>query len=77
VEAIYLGGLPVEGFQASALPPGSTNRWLIGAIYAADAVLLVAIIWFIRRRRRAREAEKEPAIVYYDLPLLQDEEPEK
>ncbi|MFC1846926.1 hypothetical protein ACFLYS_02570 [Chloroflexota bacterium] len=67
----------IEELQASALPPEGTNWWLIGAIYAADAVLLVAIIWFIRRRRKIKEAKKEPLTVYYDLPLLQDEEPGK
>ena len=59
----------IQGLTASTLPPTSTNWWLISGIYTADAALLIFIIWFIRRRIKARKTAKKPFTVYYDLPL--------
>jgi hypothetical protein len=60
---------------SSPIQPGTTNWWLIGAIFTADTILLVIIVmWLLKRRRKARQAEKEQAVTSYDLQMLPDKE---
>lgn len=45
------------GDQIRALPPGEDPRWIVGATAAgASVIALVAIGWFVRRRRVPHDA---------------------
>ena len=65
----------IEESISSSVPSRTTNWWLVGGIFTVDTILLVIIgIWLMRRRRKARQSEKEQIILSYDLPIPLDGE---
>ena len=65
----------IEESTSYTASPRTTNWWLIGGIFTVDTILLVIIgIWLMRRRRKARQAEKEQIIISSDLPIPLDGE---
>ena len=49
--------LPMQHSNPSPVPPKPTNWWLVGSIYVADIVLLIIILWLIKRRRQNKEGQ--------------------
>ena len=41
----------------SPAPAKPTSCWLVGGIYLADIVLLIMVLWLIKRRRQNKEGQ--------------------
>ncbi|UCE98315.1 MAG: LPXTG cell wall anchor domain-containing protein, partial [Dehalococcoidia bacterium] len=57
----------IDKSTSSFSPAKNTNWWLMGGIYAVDAILLaIIIVWLLKRRKKTRETEGEEIILEHN-----------